>query len=85
MLFRSGTELNLGNAVGKNGADGVSISGAAVNESGELVLSFSNNKTVNVSKVVGATGIKGDKGEKGDTGWTNVNKLDSKKGKLKKR
>ena len=53
---------------GINGTDGVSISGAAVNESGELVLSFSNNKTVNVGKVVGATGIKGDKGDQGEQG-----------------
>ena len=95
ITLSDGTELNLGNAVGKNGTDGkdgidgkdgvngkdgsdgkngtngtdgVSISGAAVNENGELVLSFSDNKTVNVGKVVGATGLKGDKGDKGDRG-----------------
>ena len=65
---------------GTNGTDGVSISGAAVNESGELVLSFSNNKTVNVGKVVGATGIKGDKGDKGDQGEQGIQGIQGEKG-----
>ena len=50
---------------GANGTDGVSISGTSVNADGELVITFSDNKTVNVGKIVGATGLKG---EKGDTG-----------------
>lgn len=50
---------------GSNGTDGVSISGTSVNADGELVITFSDNKTVNVGKIVGVTGLKG---EKGDTG-----------------
>ncbi len=53
---------------GSNGTDGVSISGTSVNADGELVITFSDNKTVNVGKIVGATGLKGDKGDKGDQG-----------------
>ena len=47
---------------GTNGADGVGIKSAAVNNNGELELTFSNYQTVNVGKVVGATGLKGENG-----------------------
>ena len=47
---------------GKDGTDGVGIKSAAVNNNGELELTFSNYQTVNVGKVVGATGLKGENG-----------------------
>ena len=55
-------------ADGKNGVDGISITDVDVNQAGELVLTFSDNKRVNVGKVVGATGAQGPQGEKGETG-----------------
>ncbi len=56
---------------GRAGADGVSITDVDVNDLGELVLTFSDGKTVNLGKIVGSTGTQGaqgEKGEKGDTG-----------------
>lgn len=38
---------------GKDGADGIGISGAEINENGELVITYSNNETVNLGRVVG--------------------------------
>ena len=38
---------------GKNGADGIGISGTEINENGELVITYSNNETVNLGRVVG--------------------------------
>ncbi len=51
-------------ATGEAGKDGISITKAEINASGELVLTFSNNTSVNLGV------IKGDKGDKGDTGAT---------------
>jgi len=49
-------------ADGKNGADGkdgVSISGASVNANGQLVITYSDGKSVNLDKVVGMNGVDG--------------------------
>ena len=53
---------------GKDGIDGVSITDVDINDAGELVLAFSDKKSVNLGKVVGASGIQGPKGDKGDKG-----------------
>lgn len=50
---------------GINGTDGVGISQANVNSDGELVLTFTDGRVVNLDKVVGAKGEKGDRGEQG--------------------
>ena len=44
---------------GADGKDGVSISGATVNESGQLVITYSDGKSVNLDKVVGMNGADG--------------------------
>ncbi len=41
---------------GKNGADGVSISMASVNQSGQLILTFTDGRSVNLDKIVGSDG-----------------------------
>lgn len=81
----------------KNGAhnfyvkDGSSVTNAAVDENGDLIISIQQKPTssvhptihtleVNAGHVVGAAGAKGDKGDKGDTGTdyvlTNQDKTD---------
>lgn len=50
---------------GQDGTDGRGITSSEINESGELVLTYSDGLTANVGVVVGA---KGEKGDKGDTG-----------------
>ena len=74
MTLSDGSNINLGVAVGKsgsngkdgangadgkNGKDGVSISSATVNSDGQLVITFSDGKTVNLDKVVGSNGTNG--------------------------
>ena len=44
---------------GANGKDGVGITSANINAEGQLVLSFSDGKTVNLDKVVGMNGTDG--------------------------
>ena len=59
---------------GKDGADGISITNVDVNDLGELALTFSDGKSVNLGKIVGAAGAQGaqgtqgEQGEKGETG-----------------
>lgn len=53
---------------GPTGKDGISVTKSEINESGELVLTFSDNKTVNVGKVVGADGKNGTNGSDGVNG-----------------
>ncbi len=48
---------------GKDGTDGVSITDSAVNDNGELLLTYSDGQIKNVGRVVGVKGDKGDKGE----------------------
>ena len=59
--------------------DGSSVTNAAVDENGDLIISIQQKPTssvhptihtldVNAGHVVGATGAKGDKGDKGDPG-----------------
>lgn len=59
------------------GDDGVSVTGATVNESGELVMTLSDGNEINAGFVKGEKGdtgdpgpqgLKGDKGDKGETG-----------------
>ena len=44
---------------GTSGTDGISISAAVINESGELIISYSDGTTANLGKVVGSDGING--------------------------
>lgn len=44
---------------GTNGIDGVGITNASINSDGQLVLNFSDGKTVNLDKVVGMNGTDG--------------------------
>ena len=53
---------------GKDGADGDSISGASVNEDGQLILTFTSGKTLIVGNVVGPAGKDGEKGKDGFDG-----------------
>lgn len=58
---------------GAAGKDGISVTKSEINQKGELVLTYSDNRVENLGVVVGAQGIqgeKGDKGDKGDTGAT---------------
>ena len=48
----------------------VGISGAKLNENGELVLTLTDGTEQNVGKVTGENGTNGAKGDKGDTGAT---------------
>ena len=83
ITLTDGTEKNLGTVVGKDGAkgdqgekgetgakgeDGIGVSGAEINDNGQLVISYSDGNSVNLGKVIGAKGDKGDQGEKGETG-----------------
>lgn len=44
---------------GEDGKDGVGISGASINAKGQLVITYSDGKTVNLDKVVGMNGTNG--------------------------
>ena len=70
-------------ADGKDGQDGIGISNVNINAEGELVLTFSDNQTINLGRIVGKDGkdgtngidgingkdgADGAKGEKGDKG-----------------
>ena len=44
---------------GRDGKDGVSISGVSVNESGQMVITYSDGKSVNLDKIVAANGKDG--------------------------
>lgn len=44
---------------GADGKDGIGISGASINADGQLVITYSNGKTVNLDKVVGMNGTNG--------------------------
>ena len=66
-----------GGSGGGSGKDGVSVTDAAINDKGELVLKLSNGSAINAGTVKGdkgdkgepgQDGAKGDKGEKGNPG-----------------
>ncbi len=74
LVLSDGTEINVGQAVGadgssgapgkdgtsgKDGKDGISITGATINENGQLVITYSDGKSVNLDKVVGMNGQDG--------------------------
>ena len=53
---------------GTSGTDGISISAAVINESGELIISYSDGTTATLGKVVGSDGINGVNGTNGKDG-----------------
>lgn len=53
---------------GTSGTDGISISAAVINETGELIISYSDGTTANLGKVVGSDGINGVNGTNGKDG-----------------
>ena len=53
---------------GEQGIQGVSVTGAEINDKGELILSYSDGRTQNLGVVTGAQGPQGDKGDQGDKG-----------------
>lgn len=55
-------------APGQNGEDGVGIVRSEINESGELVLTYSDNTSANLGRVVGNDGKDGTDGEPGRDG-----------------
>lgn len=57
-----------GGGGGGTGEDGVSVSDAAINENGELVLYLSNGDEINVGRVVGSDGKDGVDGKDGTNG-----------------
>lgn len=74
LTLSDNTTINLGNAVGadgrdgldgrdgangKDGTDGIGITNANINTDGELVLAFSDARTVNLGKVTGVNGQNG--------------------------
>ena len=55
-------------ADGAPGADGLSVTEALINSKGELMIVFSNGKTVNLGVVTGTDGTQGEKGDPGQDG-----------------
>ncbi len=55
-------------ADGKDGKDGVGIASISFTSNMELVITLTNDSTVNLGKIIGEKGDKGDTGEKGDKG-----------------
>ena len=53
---------------GVPGADGLSVTEALINSKGELMIVFSNGKTVNLGVVTGTDGTQGEKGDPGQDG-----------------
>ena len=71
ITLTNNTRLNLGNIKGDNGEDGKdgdSISGAFINENGELVLDFTSGKQITVGNVIGTDGQNGADGTDGKDG-----------------
>lgn len=66
-------------AAGTDGKDGIGISNVGINAGGELELSFSDGRSINLGRIVGQNGkdgVNGAKGDKGDTGATGANGKD---------
>lgn len=55
---------------GTPGKDGIGIASAVVNDSGELILTYTDGRTENLGKVVGNDGAPGESGDPGETGDT---------------
>lgn len=53
---------------GGSGADGVSVNGAAINDSGHLIITLSDGSAIDAGAAVGPKGDKGDPGETGPKG-----------------
>ena len=65
---------------GKDGADGLSVKSAAVNEKGELIITLSDDSTVNAGVVKGADGQDGQDGQDGAPGKDGTNGQDGEDG-----
>lgn len=65
---------------GKDGADGLSVKSAAVNEKGELIITLSDDSTVNAGVVRGADGQDGQDGQDGAPGKDGANGQDGEDG-----
>lgn len=61
---------------GAAGEDGNGVAETAINEAGELVITYTSGETANLGKVVGNDGAKGEKGDKGDKGEAGVDGQD---------
>ncbi|MFM6976284.1 MAG: hypothetical protein ACKOW2_05495, partial [Sphingobacteriaceae bacterium] len=61
---------------GTNGADGLSVSTAVIDVNGDLILTLSDNSTVNAGSAVGPQGIQGVQGPAGADGIDGTNGLD---------
>ena len=83
LTYTNGEAANLGGVVGAdgrdgkdgrdgtdgtNGTDGISVAAAVINESDELIITYSDGKTANLGKIVGSDGINGVNGTNGTDG-----------------
>ncbi len=83
LTYTNGETANLGGVVGAsgrdgkdgrdgtdgtNGTDGISVATAVINESGELIITYSDGTTANLGKIVGSDGINGINGVNGTNG-----------------
>lgn len=83
LTYTNGETANLGGVVGAdgrdgkdgrdgtdgtNGTDGISVAAAVINESGELIITYSDGTTANLGKIVGSDGINGVNGTNGTDG-----------------
>ncbi len=67
-------------ANGKNGKDGVGIANVVINDNGELVVTLTNGKTINLGNVIGTNGKDGLNGTNGTDGKDGVDGADGKDG-----
>ncbi len=65
VIYLDGEPVNLGKIVGEDGAEGVGIEGATIDENGDLILSLSNDTDIKVGKVKGEDGQDGTDGKDG--------------------
>ena len=65
---------------GQDGKDGIGISNVEINTAGELVLTFSDNSTINLGCIVGKDGQDGKDGADGKDGIDGTNGVDGKDG-----
>jgi len=66
-------EAGVNGTNGTNGTDGISVTGASINGEGHLIITLSNDRTVDVGSVIGAAGAKGEDGKDGTNGTNGTN------------
>lgn len=69
-------EPGIPGGAGKDGAagkDGLGVKSLAVNNLGELIITYTDNANVNLGKIVGATGPQGEPGNDGQSGKDGAN------------